>query len=167
MYDELTEVDIRKMQEEIDYRKQELRPKLGAELKAARALGDLSENFEYHAARREVNRNNSRIRYLEQMIKTAKVITDTSTAETVGLFDRVTVFMENLQQEKVFVLTTTLRQDALNGYLSKESPLGAALMGRQVGDRISVRVNEKFSYFVRILSIEKGEDDESLAISSY
>ena len=167
MNNQLTEKDIKKMEEEIEYRKLVVRKEAIEAVKEARAQGDLSENFEYHAARREVNRNNSRIRYLEQMIKTAKVITDTSTAETVGLFDRVTVFMENLQQEKVFVLTTTLRQDALNGYLSKESPLGAALMGRQVGDRISVRVNEKFSYFVRIRSIEKGEDDESLAISSY
>lgn len=167
MYDELTAVDIQKMQAEIDYRKLELRPKLGAALQEARAQGDLSENFEYKAAKQEVGRNNSRIRYLEQMIKTAKIVEDHSTTDTVGLFDHVTVFMEHLNTEKTFVLVTTLRQNPVNGYISKESPLGGALMGKKVGDRVHICVQNGTSYDVVIRHIQKGTDDDSLEISQY
>lgn len=167
MYDELTAVDIQKMQAEIDYRKLELRPKLGAALQEARAQGDLSENFEYKAAKQEVGRNNSRIRYLEQMIKTAKIVEDHSAADTVGLFDHVTIFMENLNTEKTFVLVTTLRQNPVNGYISKESPLGGALMGKKVGDRVHICVQNGTDYDVVIRHIQKGTDDDSLEISQY
>ena len=167
MYDELTAVDIQKMQAEIDYRKLELRPKLGAALHEARAQGDLSENFEYKAAKQEVGRNNSRIRYLEQMIKTAKIVEDHSATDTVGLFDHVTIFMEHLNTEKTFVLVTTLRQNPVNGYISKESPLGGALMGKKVGDRVHICVQNGTGYDVVIRQIQKGTDDDSLEISQY
>ena len=88
MYDELTEIDIQKMQEEIRYRVQELRPKLIEDVQTARAFGDLSENFEYKCAKQEKNRNESRIRYLERMIRTAKVISADSKEDVVGLFDK-------------------------------------------------------------------------------
>lgn len=167
MHDELTAVDIKKMQEEIDYRVKELRPKLLDEVKIARAFGDLSENFEYKAAKREKNRNDSRIRYLENMIKTAVVISANSAPEEVGLFDQVELFFEEDEEKQSIRLVTTLRQDSRVGLISKESPLGKALMGRKLGDRVRVSVNENYQYYVIIRGIEKGRDDESLAIGSF
>ncbi len=166
MYDELTEVDLKKMQEEIDYRIQVLRPKLIEDVQTARAFGDLSENFEYKCAKRDKNRNDSRIRYLQRMIATAKVIAPQSAEDTVGLFDTVVVFHEAMNKEMTLRLVTTLRQDALKGLISKESPVGKALMGHRAGDQVQVRVGEN-QYFLTIRSIQKGTDDDSLAISSY
>ena len=156
MYDELTQVDIQKMRDEIDYRTRELRPKLIEEVKTARAFGDLSENFEYKAAKREKNRNDSRIRYLQRMVDTAKVITDHSTGDTVGLFDSVVIY-----------IPTTLRQNALEGLISKESPVGKAVMGHRAGETVHVQVNEDVGYDIVIRSVEKGQDDDSLPISAY
>ena len=167
MYDELTEVDIRKMQEEIDYRVRELRPQLIEEVQTARAFGDLSENYEYKCAKQAKNRNDSRIRYLERMIRTAKVIEVKETADTVSLFDTVTIYNEMMKKEMTVRIVTTLRQDALKGLISKESPVGKAVMGRKAGDRVLVQVNEKYSYYIQIRSVEKGTDDDSLPISSY
>ena len=168
MYDELTEVDIKKMQEEINYRTRVLRPQLIEEVQTARAFGDLSENFEYKCAKQAKNRNESRIRYLERMIRTAKVIQVPQTQEnTVGLFDKVTVFNEMVNKEMVLRIVTTLRQDALKGLISKESPVGKAILGHRVGDRVQVTVSDQLRYYVVIRSIEKGQDDDSMAISSY
>ena len=167
MYDELTEVDIQKMKDEIDYRTRELRPKLIEEVKVARGFGDLSENFEYKAAKREKNRNDSRIRYLERMIRTAKVIEVKGEDDTVGLFDKVTVFNEMVKKEMTIQIVTTLRQDALKGLISKESPVGKALMGHKVGERVQVEIDQTRKYFMEIKAIEKGFDDESLDISAY
>ena len=167
MYDELTEVDIRKMQEEMDYRIRELRPQLIEEVQTARAFGDLSENYEYKCAKQAKNRNDSRIRYLERMIRTAKVIKVPEQADAVGLFDTVTIYNEMLNKEMTVRIVTTLRQDALKGLISKESPVGQALMGHRVGDRVQVAVSPELKYTVEIRSIEKGTDDESLDISSY
>ncbi|MBQ9045080.1 MAG: GreA/GreB family elongation factor [Oscillospiraceae bacterium] len=169
MYDELTKVDIEKLQQELDHRVRELRPQLIEEVKVARGFGDLSENFEYKAAKREKNRNESRIRYLERMIKTAKVIPAGNAAATdaVGLFDRVVIYIEEDDEEQEIRLVTTLRQNALKGLISKESPVGKAVMGHRVGDRVTVTVNEDYSYDVVIRAIEKGEDDDSLPISNY
>ena len=167
MYDELTEVDIRKMQEEMDYRIRELRPQLIEEVQTARAFGDLSENYEYKCAKQDKNRNDSRIRYLERMIRTAKVIKVQEQADAVGLFDTVTIYNEMLKKEMTVRIVTTLRQDALKGLISKESPVGQALMGHRVGDRVQVAVSPELKYTVEIRSIEKGTDDESLDISSY
>ena len=162
MYDELTEVDIKKMQEEINYRTRVLRPQLIEEVQTARAFGDLSENYEYKCAKQAKNRNDSRIRYLERMIRTAKVIEVKDQGDRAGLFDKVTIYNELTLQ-----IVTTLRQDALKGLISKESPVGKALLGRQVGDRIQVEVSPEVKYWVEIRAIEKGRDDESLEISSY
>ena len=167
MYDELTEVDIRKMQEEMDYRIRELRPQLIEEVQTARAFGDLSENYEYKCAKQAKNRNDSRIRYLERMIRTAKDIKVQEQADAVGLFDTVTIYNEMLEKEMTVRIVTTLRQDALKGLISKESPVGQALMGHRVGDRVQVAVSPELKYTVEIRSIEKGTDDESLDISSY
>lgn len=167
MYDELTEVDIRKMREEMDYRIRELRPQLIEEVQTARAFGDLSENYEYKCAKQAKNRNDSRIRYLERMIRTAKVIEVKDTADTVGLFDSVTIYNEMVKKEMTLRIVTTLRQDALKGLISKESPVGRALMGRRAGERVEVTVSPEMKYTVEIRKIEKGTDDESLDISSY
>ena len=167
MYDELTEVDIKKMQEEIDHRVRVLRPQLIEEVQTARAHGDLSENYEYKVAKQAKNRNDSRIRYLERMIRTAKVIEVKGQDDTVGLFDKVTVFNEMVKKEMTIQLVTTLRQDALKGLISKESPVGKALLGRRVGDRVEVDIGGGRRYFMVIRAIEKGFDDESLDISAY
>lgn len=167
MYDELTEVDIRKMREELDHRVRVLRPQLIEEVQTARAFGDLSENFEYKSAKQAKNRNESRIRYLEGMIRTAKVIEVRTQEDAVGLFDKVTIFNEMVKKEMNIQIVTTLRQDVLKGLVSKESPVGKALMGHKVGDRVQVEVNPAMKYFVEIRAIEKGEDDESMEINSY
>ena len=167
MYDELTEVDIKKMQEEIDHRVRVLRPQLIEEVQTARAFGDLSENFEYKCAKQAKNRNESRIRYLERMIRTAKVIEVKGQDDTVGLFDKVTVFNEMVKKEMTIQIVTTLRQDALKGLISKESPVGKALMGHKVGERVQVEIDPTRKYFMEIKAIEKGFDDESLDISAY
>ncbi len=167
MYDELTEVDIQKMKEEIDYRIRVLRPKLIEDVQTARAFGDLSENYEYKCAKQEKNRNDSRIRYLERMIKTAKVITAESKEDAVGLFDTVVVFHEKLGREMTMRIVTTLRQDVAKGLVSKESPVGKALLGRRAGERVHVKVSEQMEYDMVIRSIKKGEDDSGMEISSY
>ena len=167
MYDELTEVDIKKMQEEIDHRVRVLRPQLIEEVQTARAFGDLSENFEYKCAKQAKNRNESRIRYLERMIRTAKVIEVKGQDDAVGLFDKVTVFNEMVKKEMTVQIVTTLRQDALKGLISKESPVGKALMGHKVGERVQVEIDQTRKYFMEIRAIEKGFDDESLDISAY
>ena len=167
MYDELTEVDIRKMQEEIDYKTREVRPKLIEDLRAARAFGDLSENYEYKVAKQELRKCDSRLRYLKRMIATAKVIKISGAADTVGLFDRVEIYYEEDDECETVELVTTLRQDALRSYISKESPLGKALMGRKVGDRVLVKASGDYSYYVTVRNITKGQDNESLPISSF
>ena len=138
MYDELTEVDIKKMEEEISYRKNKLAPELGAELRRTREFGDLSENAEYKEAKRLKRKNEGRIRYLENMIRTAKVIEISKAEDEVGLFDRVVIYNEKMGQEKEIQIVTTLRQNALLGYVSKESPLGQTIMGKKVGDKFEL-----------------------------
>lgn len=167
MYDELTKIDIKKMQEEIDHRIQVVRPKCLEDVKVARGFGDLSENFEYKAAKKEKNQNESRIRYLQNMIKTAKVIDGTTRTGEVGLFDKVELYFEEDDETQTVQIVTTLRQNAMKGLLSKESPVGKALMGHRAGDRVRVEVNEAYGYYVVIRSVTKGEDDESLPIGSY
>lgn len=159
MRNELTKKDIELMQKELDYRRLELRPKLIEAVKTARAFGDLSENFEYKAAKQEKNRNDSRCRYLENMIKTAVVITGDTAEGAVGLYDKVTFYVEEDDEEVTVQIVTTMRQDALKGLISKESPVGKALFGRRVGDRVTIQVNDSYSYDVVIRSIVPGEDD--------
>ena len=167
MYDELTRQDIQKMQEEIDYRVQVLRPKLIEDVQTDRAFGDLSENFEYKCAKQEKNRNDSRIRYLQNMIKTAVVIDGTSQGEGIALFDKVTFLVEDDGTQETIQLVTTLRQDALKGLISKESPVGKAVLGRRSGDRVQVDMGGGRGYWLQILSIEKGSDDGSIPIGSF
>lgn len=167
MYDKLTKSDIEKMEKEIEYRKLELRKQLLEEVKETRAHGDLSENFEYHAAKREKNKNESRIRYLERMIRTAQVIDDRSNQDEVGMNNRVEVYFEEEGVTESYRIVTTVRGDSLNQLISIESPLGKALLGKKEGDRVEVQVNSGYSYFAVIKKIDKTEDDSEDKIRSY
>ena len=167
MYDELTQVDIDKMKEEIDYRVRTLRPKRIEEVQRCREFGDLSENFEYKCAKRDKNKNDSRVRYLERMIKTAKVIEVKNEDDGIGLFYKVTIFNEMTGKEMNLQIVTTLRQNVLKGLISPESPVGKALIGHKAGDRVEVVVNPQTKYFVEIRAAQKGEDDASMEISAY
>ena len=155
------------LKQELDYSKTTRADEVAELIKEARGFGDLSENFEYKAAKREKSRNDSRIRYLERMIKTAKVIDASSNPDEIGLFDKVTIYIEEDDEEQTIELVTTLRQNALKGLISKESPVGKAVMGHKKGDRVTVHVNETYSYDIVIRDVQKGADDESLPISSY
>ena len=168
MNDELTKVDIEKMKAELEDRRLNIRPKIMEDVKTARAFGDLSENYEYKAAKEAQRRNDSRMRYLEKMIATAKVVDVAKAPEdTVGLFSKVTMFNEKLGKEQVIRIVTTLRQDALRGLISKESPVAKALMGHKVGERVEIVVSPQMKYTVEIRAVEAGEDDASLAIGSF
>ena len=167
MYNELTEVDIQKMPEEIEYRLRVVRPKCVEDLKTARGFGDLSENYEYKAAKQELRRCDSRLRYLRRMIDTARVIKADSAADQVGLFDTVDVYFEDEGETERLRIVTTLREDVMQGIISKDSPVGRAIMGKRVGDRAVVRVSDDVSYTVRIDKIEKGSDDDSLPIHTF
>ncbi len=167
MYDQLTAKDIQKMEEEIEYRKLVVRPQALEDVKEARSHGDLSENFEYYAAKKFKNQNESRIRYLERMIRTAKVISDESAEDEVGMNNTVTVeFVEDGMVE-VYKIVTTVRGNSLAGLISNESPLGKALLGHKVGDIVHVQVNENVGYDVRITNIENTVDDGSDKIRSF
>ncbi len=162
MYDQLTPSDIAKMQEEIEYRKLVVRPQALEHVKEMRAHGDLSENFEYHAAKKVKNQNESRIRYLEKMIRTAQVISEDSAEDEVGINNTVKVeFLEDGLQ-KTYKIVTTVRGDVLKDIISNESPLGKALLGHKVGDIVTVQVNASVSYEVEILSIDNTGDEEEL-----
>ena len=167
MHDELKRKDIKKMQEELDYRRLELMPQLIEEVKRTRAFGDLSENFEYKAAKQAQNKNRSRIRYLEGMIKSAKVIDDRSKADEVGLFDKVEIFMPEEGDTEIIQVVTTVRCDPRKGLISKESPFGKQVLGKKVGDRFTVQVNESYSYVAEIRSITKTEDDGSAPLMQF
>ena len=146
---------------------QVLRPRLIEDVQTARAFGDLSENFEYKCAKQEKNRNDSRVRYLQRMIKTARVIEDRSRADTAGLYDTVEILMENTGRTRKIQLVTTLRQDALKGLISKESPVGRAVLGHRAGDRVQVQMENGSTYWLQIRGVEKGTDDGSIPIGSF
>ncbi len=167
MNDELTREDIRKMQQELDYRRLELMPGLIEEVKRTRAFGDLSENFEYKAAKQAQNKNRSRIRYLEGMIKTARVIDDKSAEDEVGLFDKVEIYIPEDDETQTIQIVTTVRTDPRLGLISKESPFGKSVLGRKLGESITVQVSDSYSYTAVIRSITKGEDDGSAPLMGY
>lgn len=167
MYDELTKSDIKKMEEEIEYRKLVVRKEALEAVKEARAHGDLSENFEYHAAKKDKNQNESRIRYLEKMIKTAKIIDDQSLEDEVGLNKKVTIYYEEDDEEETFKIMTTLRSNSLDDKISIDSPLGKALMGKKVGDRVLVTTETGYSYYVLIRNIENVGEEEGDSIRKF
>ena len=167
MYDELTPSDIRKMEDEIEYRKLVVRPKALEDVKEARAHGDLSENFEYYAAKKYKNQNESRIRYLERMLKTAVIVDDTSREDEVGINNTVELYCGDDDEIKTYRLVTSVRGSSINGLISIESPIGKAILGHRVNDRVYVKVNEDYGYYVVIRSIVNTQNDEEDKIRSF
>ena len=167
MFNQLTKKDIEDMMAEIEDRKVNIRPKLLEAVKEARAHGDLSENFEYYAAKKEKNANESRIRFLERMIKTAEVIDDTSKDDEVGINDTVTVRFEDDGTEDKVTIVSTMRNDSLKGMVSIESPIGKALLGHKVNDRVEVVVNKDFSYYLTVMEIAKDNLGEEAKLRSF
>lgn len=167
MHNELTALDIKKMEEELDHRKLVLMPEQIAEVQLTRSYGDLSENFEYKAAKQALNRNKSRIRYLEKMIKTAHIIEDRSKEDEVGLYDRVELFFVEEGETDTVQVVTTVRCNPLESRISKESPLGQAILGKRKGDRVLVDSGDSGNYTVEIRSILKSEDDGSAPLLAY
>ncbi len=167
MHNELTKKDIEKMEEEIEYRKLVVRKNALEDVKEARSHGDLSENFEYYAAKKFKNQNESRIRYLERMIKTAVIISDESAEDEVGINKTVTVYFEEDNITETYKIVTTVRGNSLEGLISTESPLGKALIGHKAGDRVYVEVNPNTGYYVVVKSIENTVDDGSDKIRSF
>lgn len=163
----LTNSDVEKIKEEIEHRKVVVRKEALEAVKEARAHGDLSENFEYHAAKKDKNKNESRIRYLERILKTATIISDQSKSDEVGLNNTVQVYFEEDDEIETFKIVSTMRGDSVKGRISNESPMGAALMGHKVGDRVEIKVNENYSYYVVIKSIENTGEEETDTIRTY
>lgn len=160
MGEKLTRSDVKKIEQEIEHRKLVVRKEALEAVKEARAHGDLSENFEYHAAKKDKNANESRIRYLERMLKNAQIISDESRPDEVGINDTVVVYCEEDDEEETYRLVTSIRGNSLAGLISTESPIGKALLRHKVGERVTVKVNETYSYDVEIRSITKtGEED--------
>lgn len=167
MYDNLTKSDIKKMEEEIEYRKLVVRKEALEAVKEARAHGDLSENFEYKAAKQDKNRNESRIRYLERMIKTAHIISDDSKSDEVGLGDTVQVYIPDDDETETYKLVTTVRGNSLQGLISIDSPMGKALKGHKAGDTVFVQVNDRFGYEIEIRSIDKTTEEKEDKLRSF
>lgn len=167
MSEELTKSDVKKIQEEIEYRKLVVRPEAIEAVKEARAHGDLSENFEYHAAKKDKNQNESRIRYLERMLKTARIIDDSSKADEMGINNTAEVFFEEDNETETFRLVTSIRGDVMNNLISIESPLGKAILGHKEGDRIYVGIGDSDGYYVVLKKIIKTDDDSQDKIRRY
>ncbi|MBO7333322.1 MAG: transcription elongation factor GreA [Lachnospiraceae bacterium] len=161
MNNDLTQKDIEDMEAEIEHRKVVVRKELLEHVKEARSHGDLSENFEYYAAKKEKNQNESRIRYLERMIRTANVVDDNAKEDEVGINKTVTVYVEEDDVEEEYKIVTTVREDSLNGMVSNESPMGKALLGHKVGDRVEIAVSKDYSYFVVIKKIDNSTVSDS------
>lgn len=167
MNDKLTKKDIQKMEEEIEHRKLVIRKEAIEAVKEARAQGDLSENFEYYAAKKYKNQNESRIRYLERMIKTAEIIEDNAADDEIGLNKIVEVeFVEDGTTE-TYRLVTTVRNNPLEGLISIESPIGKALAGHKRGDTVHVQVNADFGYDVSVKSVESALEDDSIELRKF
>ena len=167
MHNQLTQEDIRKMKEEIEYRKLVVRKEALEAVKEARAQGDLSENFEYYAAKKDKNQNESRIRYLERMIKTAEVFEDTAAEDEVAMNNTVELYFEEDDEVETYRLVTTVRGNSLNGLITVESPIGKAIYGHKVGDRVKVKANESYEYYVVIRSITKTADESQDQINKF
>ncbi len=167
MYDKVTQKDIDRMEAEIEHRKLVIRKEALEAVKEARAQGDLSENFEYKGAKQYKNENEKRIRYLEKMVKTAVIISEESKSDEVGMNNKVVLYFEEDDEEEEYTIVTTVRANSMKGWISNESPLGKAILGRKAGDRVYVKINEQVGYYVVIRSIENTEDDGSIGLRKF
>ena len=166
MHNELTKKDIELMEQELVHRLTVLQPQLLEEVKTARAFGDLSENFEYKAAKQAKNKNDSRIRYLQNMIRTARIVDESPKGDGAGLYDRITVTMPG-GKKATYQVVTTVRSDPLHGLISRESPVGKALLGRKPGDKVHIQIDETTGYDMVIEAVEKGQDGKDIPLNSY
>lgn len=167
MYDKLTKGDIKKIEEEIEHRKLVVRKQAIEAVKEARAHGDLSENFEYHAAKKDKNKNESRIRYLERMLKTAVIVEDSSREDEVGINNTVELYYEEDDEVETYRLVTSVRGSSINGRISIESPIGKAILGHKLNDRVYVKVNNDFGYYVVIRRIINTQEEEEEKIRTF
>ena len=167
MREQLTQSDVEKIQEEINHRKLVVRKEAIEAVKEARAQGDLSENFEYYAAKRFKNQNESRIRYLEKMLRTASIVSDQSRPDEIGINNTVELYFEDDDEVETYRLVTSIRGNSMKGLISIESPLGKAIKGLKEGDRVHVMVNDKSGYDVIVRRIIKTEDDSQDTIRSF
>ena len=165
--EELTNADVEKIEAELEHRKTIGRKEAIEAVKVAREQGDLSENFEYYAAKRDKNRNESRIRYLERMLKTAKIISDESKEDEVGINNTVTLYFEEDDETEVYKLVTSIRGDSLDGRISIESPIGKAILGHKAGDRVQVKISDTAGFYIVIKAIENTTDTEDDTIRTY
>ncbi len=169
MYDKLTKKDIELMEAELEDRRLNIRPKIMEEVKRTREYGDLSENYEYKAAKQAQRRNDSRMRYLQNMIKTAQIIDEAPSGEsdTVKMYDKVTLYLPEDDETMVIQVVSTVRVAPDAGFISMEAPLGKAVLGRKMGETVTVRVNDSVSYEVQIQKVEQAEDDGSAPLLEY
>lgn len=167
MGERLTENDVKKIQAEIEYRKLTVRKEAIEAVKEARAQGDLSENFEYYAAKKDKNKNESRIRYLERMLKTAEIVFEDSKADEAGMNNVIEVYFEEDDETETYKLVTSIRGNSLDNKISIESPLGKAILGHKEGDRVWVKINESAGYYIVIKKIMKNTDDTEDEIKSF
>ena len=167
MREKLTKSDVEKIREEIEHRKLVERKELIEAVKEARSHGDLSENFEYHAAKKEKNRNESRIRYLERMLKTAVIVEDESKEDEIGINNTVDLYFEDDEEVETYRIVTSVRGSSLNGLVSIESPLGKALLGHKEGDRVFIKVNDDFGYYVIVKKVIKTQSEDEDHIRSF
>ena len=168
MHDKLTRKDIELMQAELEDRRLNIRPKIIEEVKRTREYGDLSENYEYKAAKQAQRKNDSRVRYLQNMIKTAEIIEETPKAsDQVKLYDKVTIYLPEDDETMVVQVVSTVRIQPDAGFISMEAPLGKALLGKRVGDRVTVQASEEFTYDVEVKKIEAAVDDGSAPLLEY
>ena len=163
----LTQGDVDKIEQEIEHRKLVVRKEAIAAVQEARAQGDLSENFEYYAAKREKNINESRIRYLERMLKNSTVISSASKDDEVGVNNTVTIYIPEDEEEETYRLVTSIRGDSMRGLVSIDSPLGKALLGHRVGDTVTIHVNAGYSYEAEIRKIENTQDEDKDTIREF
>lgn len=166
MGEQLTESDVKKIKEEIEYRKIVVRKKELEAVKEARAQGDLSENFEYKAAKQDKNRNESRIRYLERMLKTANIVSDDSKEDEIGINNTVDLYFEDDEEVETYRIVTSVRGNSLTGLISIESPLGKAVLGHKVGDRVKIPAGDD-GYYVVVKRIDKTTDDSHDTLRKY
>ena len=167
MYDKLTKKDLEMMEAELEDRRLRIRPAIMEEVKRTREYGDLSENYEYKAAKQAQRRNDSRMRYLQNMIKTAQIVEEEPVGDGVKLYDKVTLYVPEDEEEMVIQVVSVVRVAPDSGFLSMESPLGKAVLGKKVGDVVEVRVSDTYSYEVEIRNVEPGEDDGTAPLMQY
>ena len=159
MGEKLTKSDVKKIEQEIEHRKLVVRKEALEAVKEARAHGDLSDTFQSHAAKMDKKIMRRRIRYLERMLKNAQIISDESNPDEVGVNDTVVVYFEDDDEEETYRLVTSIRGNSLAGLISTESPIGKAILHHRVGDRVEVKVNDHYGYFIEIRSITKTGDE--------